>query len=250
MRKFRVLLVDDEELFRTTICSCFPWGQHGFEVCGQTSNGKEALEFLNREKADMVLCDVQMPVMTGVELAEALYGRKDAPVMVFFSGYQEFEYARMALKYGVKDYIVKPVQFDVLAGTLEQMRKLLEQQCGEEKEEFENNEAFVRTIQDYVLQNLQKASLSEIADILYMNQSYVSQLYKQKTGENFSDYLLKMRMKKAGELLKNPGLHIYEVGRQVGYSNPNNFTRTFRNYYGMTPKAYQDRQMYLAYHQK
>lgn len=251
MRRYQILVVDDEEQFRTTICSCFPWADWGYEIAGQASNGKAALRFLENHTVDLVISDVQMPIMDGLELAETLSLRKDAPVVVFFSGYQEFEYARKALLYGVKDYIVKPVKFEALSKTLEQIRNILDEKNFEKEDAGQRiPETFIQTVQDYVRHNLKEASLSGIADRLYMNPSYVSQLYKQKSGENFSDYLLRMRMKRAGELLCNPKTHIYEVGEEVGYNNPNNFTRTFRNYYGMTPRAYQEKQMYQSYYRK
>ena len=244
MEKYKELIADDEEQFRTTICNCFPWEQWGFEIANQVSNGLEALNFIKKGKVDLIISDIQMPVMSGLELAEKLSRMDSAPIIIFFSGYQEFEYAKKAIVYGVRNYIVKPIRFEELAETLKQTRELLD---GKKVVEYPQ-ESFVKTVQDYVQKHLRSVTLSEVADRLYMNQSYVSQLYKQKTGINFSDYALSVRMKTALELLKNPQLRIYEVGEAVGYNNANNFTRTFRSYYGMTPKAYQEKNKYQSYY--
>ena len=88
--------------------------------------------------------------------------------------------------------------------------------------------------------NFRTANLKDLSNQLYMNSSYVSQLYKQKTGRNFSDYLLEVRMTKAAELLKSSSPKIYTITSIVGYNNAKNFSRAFLAYYGKTPTEYRD----------
>ena len=92
----------------------------------------------------------------------------------------------------------------------------------------------------YIQQNYRTATLTEAAELLRMNASCVSQLFKEKTGCNFSDYLMEVRMKKAAELLKSPDTMVYDVSNQVGYISPKNFARAFRGYFGKTPKEYRE----------
>lgn len=235
MGLYRILLVDDEEQFRTTITSCFPWSQMGYEIAAQASNGEEALKLLRRYKYDLVLCDIQMPIVSGIDLAKNIAEMEDAPIIIFFSGFQEFEYAKKAMIYGVRDYIVKPIRFDELSEVLRKVKTSLEHNKGKENDHI----SFEKKVQQYVEEHLKDVCLQECANVLHMNPSYVSWLYKQKTGENFSDLVLGKRMKRAAELLKTEGVRVYEVSEEVGYSNSNNFTKIFHSYYGIAPKEYQ-----------
>lgn len=236
MAYYRILLADDEEQFRSTIVNCFPWNQFGFEISSQASNGEEALKYLKRFQYDMVLSDIQMPIMSGIELAKYSMKMENAPYFIFLSGYQEFEYAKKAIEYGVKNYIVKPIRFDELSEILIKVRKELDEKKGNQNC---TEKSFEEIVNEYIELHLQDATLSGCAEKLHMNPSYVSWLYKQKTDRNFSDYLIDKRMQMAKELLMEGKLCVYEIAERVGYSNSNNFTQMFHSYYGMTPKAYQ-----------
>lgn len=96
----------------------------------------------------------------------------------------------------------------------------------------------MENVHAYVKNNLRTANLKDLSNQIFMNSCYVSQLYKQKTGRNFSEYLLEMRMKKAAELLVDSSEKIYTIGAMVGYNNAKNFARSFLAYYGKTPTEY------------
>lgn len=238
---YELLIVDDEYQSRNTLCTCFPWESIGFHVAGQTYNGLEALKFLETAKVHVILCDIKMPVMSGIDLARRLVSRPDPPVIIFLSGYRDFEYAQKALKYGVRYYIVKPARYEELYETFSSLKQELDARYSAESEDdFQDEDLFLRKISSYVEKNYRTASLTEAANRLFMNASYVSQLFKQKTGRNFSDYLLEVRMKRAAALLSEPALKIYDISNQVGYTNAKNFARSFRNFYGKTPKEYRE----------
>lgn len=239
---YELLIVDDEYQSRNTLCTCFPWETIGFHVAGQTFNGLEALKFLKCTPVHVVLCDIRMPVMSGIELAKRLTAQPDPPVIIFLSGYRDFEYAHKALKYGVRYYIVKPARYEELYEVFTTLRQELDARycAGQEILEQEDEDLFLRKIYLYLEKNYRTASLAEAASVLYMNSSYVSQLFKQKTGRNFSDYLMEVRMTKAAKLLENPANKIYDISNQVGYANPKNFARSFRNFFGKTPKEYRE----------
>ena len=240
--KYQLLVVDDEAAFRTTLCSCFPWEQLGFEIAGQAGNGQMALDFLKNNTVHVLLCDIRMPFMDGLDLAKNLVGRKDAPVIVFISGYRDFEYARQAMSMGVRFYILKPVKYEELVQTFSSIRMELESRyhVSEDLPDDSEQDRFVANVRAYVDGNLKSASLKGLANQLYMNSCYVSQLYKEKTGQNFSDYLLESRMKKAAELLVQSSEKIYTIGTMVGYSNAKNFARSFLAFYGKTPTEYRN----------
>lgn len=240
--KYKLLVVDDEAQFRTTLCNCFPWEQIGFELAGQACNGKMALDFLKKNTVHVLLCDIAMPFMDGIELVKNLRTWENPPITVFISGYRDFEYARQAITYGVRFYVLKPIKYEDIVQTFGTIKQELDKRYNISQdapgESGQNN--FVDNVHTYVKNHLRTANLKDLSNQLYMNSSYVSQLYKTKTGRNFSDYLLEMRMKKAAELLKNSSEKIYTIGAMVGYNNAKNFARSFLTFYGKTPTEYRN----------
>lgn len=240
--KYRLLIIDDEGYSRTTLCNCFPWEQIGFECVAQVSNGKLALEYLKNSEVHVLLCDIQMPIMNGIELAKILHNWENPPIIVFFSGYRDFEYARQAIQYGVRFYMLKPIKYEELVETFSLIKIELDKRFHvEDSVDDEMQDIFVANVRKYVKTNLMTANLTDLANLLFMNSSYVSQLYKQKTGQNFSDYLMEERMKKAAFSLKNSADKIYSIAKQVGYTNAKNFSRSFVAFYGMTPSEYRQK---------
>jgi len=103
------------------------------------------------------------------------------------------------------------------------------------------DEKIIYTIKKYVKEHYRDVTLEDLTKLVHMNPDYISKFFKQKTNQNFSDYLIEVRMKNAARLLDDVRYKIYEISDMVGYSNSFNFTRTFRNYFGMTPSEYSKR---------
>ncbi|MBM7569206.1 response regulator transcription factor [Paenibacillus sacheonensis] len=114
----KVLLVDDELHITRNLEKVIPWSMLGLEITGSAKNGVEALELLEAEPADLVLCDIRMPVMDGLELVRNIRERGIRCDVIMLSGYQDFSYTRSAIQYGVKDYILKPIPYDELTGVI------------------------------------------------------------------------------------------------------------------------------------
>ena len=250
---YSLVVVDDEAGTRDTLCSCFPWEKLGFKVVFQAGDGQKALDYIRQYPVDVVLCDIRMPVFSGIDLARELYLSKTPTKVVFLSGYREFEYAKKALEFGVKNYILKPAKYEELVNVFSEIKRERDEEryykypnvhVSDKKaqnEGFDLEDEIIKTVKNYVYQNYSKATLEDAAKLVYMNPNYLSYYFKQKTGGNFSDFLTEIRMKNAAKLLKNIDLKIYEVGQMVGYSNAKNFTRSFKKYFGMTPKQYRNR---------
>ncbi len=106
---FKVLLVDDEILTREAISKNVPWENQGFYLIGAAENGQDAIDLIEKEQPDLVITDICMPYMDGLELANYIDKNYPDTKVVILSGYDEFEYARQAVEYKVKEYILKPV---------------------------------------------------------------------------------------------------------------------------------------------
>ena len=128
MELYRVLLADDEAEIRQGISRKIDWAAQGFELAGEAENGAEALELAEQIRPDVVLTDIKMPFMDGLELCRRLRRQLPAAKLVVFSGFDDFEYARQAVSMGVSEYIMKPVNARELEGVLASLRSQLEAQ--------------------------------------------------------------------------------------------------------------------------
>ena len=115
---YRILLVDDEALIREAVSENVQWEKYGYELAGSCENGKEALEFIEKTPVDVVLTDICMPYMDGMQLSERLGEEHPSIKIIILSGYDDFDYAKKAIRYGVKEYLLKPI-------TAEEMGKAL-----------------------------------------------------------------------------------------------------------------------------
>ncbi|MBD9157626.1 MAG: response regulator, partial [Lachnospiraceae bacterium] len=106
---YKVLLVDDEALTREAISENIPWGKLGFELVASCENGRDAMEVIRQKKPDLVLTDICMPYVDGIELAKYIFENCPDTKTIIISGYDEFEYAKQAVRYQVMEYILKPI---------------------------------------------------------------------------------------------------------------------------------------------
>ena len=232
--------MDDEYEIRTGLANYFPWNTVGFEVAGLCSNGIEALAFIEKEFIHAVLCDVKMPVMDGLEFAEKLRHKNKTVKIVFLSGYKDFEYVRQALQYNARDYILKPTQFEEITAVFKKIQHELDLENIPASAFQKAPDTLILAIQKIVQDQLTSVTLESVSREVFLNPFYISKLFKQRTGINFADYVTECRMKRAAELLSDYLYKTYEVSEMVGYSNPKNFTRAFKKYYGVTPSDYKN----------
>lgn len=105
---FKVMIVDDEKIIRESICALIPWEQLGLKLVASCKDGIEAYNALQDEMPDIIMTDIRMPGMSGIDLIKKAYDAKLNVQFIILSGYNEFEYAQSAMKYGVKQYLLKP----------------------------------------------------------------------------------------------------------------------------------------------
>ena len=115
---YRILLVDDEALIREAVSENVKWEEYGYELAGSCENGREALEFIEKNPVDVVLTDICMPYMDGMELSEKLSEGYPSIKIIILSGYDDFDYAKKAIKYGVKEYLLKPITAEEMGEAL------------------------------------------------------------------------------------------------------------------------------------
>ena len=161
----------------------------------------------------------------------------------FLSAHRDFEYAKKGLQYGVLDYILKPTKFGDIREVFGHVREKLDEKRNREEIREENmGKDVISLVKKYVESHVRTASLEDAADYVNMNAQYLSRLYKKKSGQNFSDYVMEVKMKESQRLLKDSRYRIREVSEMVGYTNEKNFARAFHLFCQMSPREYRDSQ--------
>lgn len=222
----------------------------GFEIVATAENGKVALELIDKFSPDILISDIKMPIMNGLELLNIINTKYPYMVKIIISGYDDFEYAQQALKYEVKDYLLKPLKEEELESTLNRVKIYLDAQRQRNKMQFLSQrdshnytpEQIVDSLVTFFRENYsQEISMDSIANGLNFNSSYLSKMFTKYTGENPSKYLTKLRINKAKYLLANDkNLSIKEVGDLVGYPNQYYFSRIFKMVTGKNPAKYRN----------
>jgi two-component system, response regulator YesN len=144
----KVLIADDEIQIRKGLRLKLDWEEEGFQIVDEAANGKEALEILQTKDIDVVITDMRMPIMDGVELAKRCHQEFPRVKVIVLSGYSDFEYVRNSLQQGVRDYLLKPVAPDELVETLRKVRKEVEEEKRKQVETAKLNQLAHSNLQE------------------------------------------------------------------------------------------------------
>ena len=238
---YKVVLIDDEPWILLGMRNTFDWGSLGYEIISEQTNPYEAMEVIMREKPEVVIADVRMPGMSGLELLEKLRNENNDAEFIMVSGFAEFEYAQSALKNGAFDYLLKPVNEELGKETLERLKTYLDSKYGNTEAENSDNETETdnkkfNNMLAYINEHYaEKFQLKELSVKFDLSPNYCSSIFKKYKNKNFSDYLTEIRMKAAAELLKDKNLSIEEVSNKVGISDYYYFNKVFKKYWNATP---------------
>ncbi|MCQ2549015.1 MAG: response regulator [Lachnospiraceae bacterium] len=238
----KIIAADDEQYIRNALSSLVDWSDLGAQLVGVYSNGRELIEAVDKDSPDIVITDIRMPVMDGIEVCKTLQEKYPQIGIIVLSAYSDFSYARMAMKYGVIEYILKADVVEELPVIMERIIKEREKSTEETIAGNDEQNLFLR-MQEYVnLHYREEISLTSLAEILHANASYLSRLYKSGAGVNLSDDILKKRIDKAKECLLT-GMKIYDIAEYVGFNDVGYFSKTFKKYTGKSPKDYRQERM-------
>ena len=258
----RLLIADDEKLEREALAELV---QRRFErevVLEVAENGRKAADTAVLWGADLILMDIEMPGMSGLDAARAVLAQRPSCRVIFVTAYSLFQYAHEAVHLGACDYLLKPVDPDELEASvrramrqIETERKLeelaaaqpqpeqteTEEEAEDAPEEGENSQTALvmahvrRYLEDNYMFDL---SLDSVGEILHISPAYLSAQFKKYQKMNFLDCLTELRINAAKELLADPFRSSAEVASMVGYEDASYFARAFKKRTGMTPPQY------------
>lgn len=240
MKKLKVLLVDDEIMIREGFKHLFDWEAHDCEVVGEAADGMEALNRIDTLHPDIVIMDINVPIMSGLKVIQLSRMKHPSTAFVIVSGYDDFSYCQQAIRMQITDYILKPVNYEEFGSCIDNLRISMFKEniiAADESEEDEQRPIvkITRYIQEHMEDDI---NLSALAEKFYLNPQYISQLFRNEIGVGFLVYLTSIRMEKAKQLLVSTSLTITEIADRVGYGDYRVFTKVFKKSEGMTPSQY------------
>ncbi len=262
---YRVLLVDDEQIERMALAKKID-RYYGDKVeIYHAVNGREAVAMCSTHNNDIIIMDISMPEMNGVMAAKYIRRIDDKCSIIFLSAYDDFEYARNAIKVKALDYLLKPCDINDLLAVMDMAIQKLDKEKEEkvlgqfiisadnkynEANSYNNSNKYVRNsdeqttikyLREYVENNyIYDITMQEAAEEMGYSDAYFSKLFKQYFNQNFTAYLTEYRIKKAKELLCNTNKSIKDISRMVGYTDSNYFARIFKRIVGEIPSKYRE----------
>ena len=251
----RILIADDEFNTRRGIHSYLERHYNGAHELIIAEHGLEAYEIAQSRRIDLLITDIRMPGLTGIELLIKLQAEEADMTALLLTGYADFEYARQGLKLGVVDYLLKPVERTQLIEAVEQafkarhrkkagrMLEALYAANGDAEPAQLNvadNEPIAKAV-EYLQAHLgDESSIKDVAQHVHLSPSYFSVLFKDKTGTTFSEYVMRLRHRRAKELLLTTASDINVIADEVGYQSASYFIRVFKELEGVTPRQYRE----------
>lgn len=244
----KALIIDDERPVRIAISKLGQWGKYQLEQPAQVENGKDALSAMYELRPSIVFVDIQMPVMNGLEFLEKATASFPDTAYIIISGYDDFSYAQSAIHYGVTDYLLKPIEEDKLNAAIEKaVRKLCPDFVADSRRKEPSDikaEEVIEIIRDKIdHQYSENIRISDFSARYFFSKEYLSKLFKTRYGIGIYEYLLKVRMERAAELLRDPGIKILDISARIGYTDNNYFSKAFRNYYNLTPTEFRRKEL-------
>ncbi len=251
--KCRILIADDEPIERMVISKTIQnYFEEELEIF-QAENGREAIELFQKNDCHIALLDISMPGINGLDAAEEIRKGNPACSIIFLTAYDEFDYAKRAIKVRALDYLLKPSAKEDLIAVLEEAVYLSRQdftktnvplystetEGKDEKPEVVKNQILTEHIREYLETHyMEDICLQDAAEQLHYSDAYFCKFFKQNFEKSFIMYLSELRIEKAKELLADVTINVKDIGQKVGYRDSSYFTKVFKRFTGVTPSEY------------
>lgn len=218
-----VLIVDDEYLVRQLLKMSLNFELYGFNVAAEASNAQEAMDIIKNQKIDVAFVDICMPVMNGIDLSRSIKEYDKNIEIVILTGHGDLESARESIHIGVSDFLLKPIK-------VAEVKQALSKLSSGKTCLSQIKSKLIKDVVNWVMENLDnpKLTLNLAAETFFVSHSYLSRKFKQETGETFKNYLTKLKIDKAKELIETTELLNYEIAERVGIDNPNYLSYCFK----------------------
>lgn len=260
---YKILVADDESIERKVLLKKLRARYDGVALFYEAENGREALLKYREEDLRILILDIEMPGVTGLQAAEEIRKEDKDTVIIFLTAFDEFSYAKKAVSVHALDYLLKPYDEKELFLSVDTAMHYVDEidrgrlkplPVRGENAESEKTKESVRTdnisenssivngqklmmeyVEKYYMEDI---SVQDIAKALNYSEAYFCKLFKQHFGTNFVSFLSEYRVSKAKELLSKTYVNIKDIGRSVGYPDSNYFAKVFKRVTGKSPSDY------------
>jgi YesN/AraC family two-component response regulator len=237
------MIVDDEPLEREVLKRMINEENLAISHLYEAKNGAEAVDLAKLNRMDIVLMDIKMPIMNGLEATEII--KNDVPNcrIIFLTAYEESDLPNRTIKLQADDYLLKPAHQNEIKQILTKYIPLVKSPTlGSLVKTCEHND--VLTVLEYIENNLHlELNLDTLSGLVYLNGQYLSRLFKQETGCTITHYITARRLEKAKQHLSYSRENVMEISEKCGFSDSNYFARVFKKYEGVTPTQFQQKSL-------
>ena len=245
---YTVSIIDDEPWVAITLMENVDWESLGFCISKVYSRPMEALQDICRDNPDVVFVDISMPLLNGLELIERACDDGCSSRFIVLTAYADFEYAKTAIRLGVVDYCLKPINPSEIRQLLTRLTPVLEE---EKKKPGESDfpESKFEEILQYIREHKEeKLSLQSIGELFFVNRNYICTLFQKNLGTTFTQYLTSLRLDSAKNLLLHTDIPLSLIAERSGFKDEFYFNKVFKKSEGISPGLY--RRLYIAQDQE
>ncbi len=253
----KILITDEEVIERTVLEKKLK--KYYSDTCEilVAQNGRQALEIFEQDHPQIVILDIEMPGINGLEAAKEIRKKSRSCSIIFLTAFDEFSYAKAAISVHALDYLLKPCDERELINSVDEairLSRVSRPESSAEESAAQHQSSESRTSEEqpadesrqeetlaYIAQHyMEDLAVKDIAGYLGYSEAYFCKIFKQSFGHSFVSYLTDYRMQKAEELMRTSRLSIKEIGKTVGYPDPNYFTKVFRRVRGVSPSEFRE----------
>jgi two-component system response regulator YesN len=249
-----IFIVEDERMICEGLCTCFDWQALGARIAGSAADGRTGLQNIASLQPDIVLTDVKMPRMNGIDMVQELRSQGWDGEVIFISAYQEIALIKKALKLRAVDYIFKPIDNEELLNVCRTVIHRIEEKqriqeifsrssqtaWREVVKSPEPNLSIMQALKEEIYRNIKNTTIDSLAEKMGMSRAKLTRTIKQISGETVNGFIVKIRLHIACALLRETSFKVHEIAAQVGFQDSRYFARLFRKAMGALPTEYRN----------
>lgn len=235
---YTVIIVDDDKWAIEDIKQSFRFHEWGFQIIGEHGCAETALEAIVRLQPDLVISDIKMSMMSGLEMIDACRVKGIHTRFVIVSGYDSFEYVQEAFKNNVYFYLLKPLEDQKVEELMGRVKLQLDKEQQETAVELKKDSLGMAL--DYINEHFaEPITLETVAEQAFINKAYLSQMISARLGVTFTHYKNSLRIRYAQQLIQEHDfVSMTEIAEKTGFNSSSQFSKVFRQHVHMSPQEY------------